>query len=77
MRKGVAEAICIKEGHNKTAYDWIRDAHKNGARFWACPANLDLFDMTEVNLMPECKGLTGAAAMLQRIMSDHYRVLTC
>jgi hypothetical protein len=30
MRKGVAEAICIKEGHNKTAYDWIRDAHKNG-----------------------------------------------
>jgi uncharacterized protein len=76
MRKGVAEAICIKPGQDKTVYDWIRDAHKNGARFWACPANLDLFDMTEQDLIPECKGLMGAAAMLQNIMSDDYRVLT-
>ena len=76
MRKGVAEAIHIKQGHSKTVYDWIRDAHKNGARFWACPANLDLFDMTEADLIPECKGLMGAAAMLQNIMSDDYRVLT-
>ena len=76
MRKGVAEAIRIKQGHDKTVYDWIRDAHKNGARFWACPANLDLFDMTEADLIPECKGLMGAAAMLQNIMSDDYRVLT-
>jgi predicted peroxiredoxin len=76
MRKGVVEAICIKPGHDKTVYDWIRDAHKNGARFWACPANLDLFDMTEQDLIPECKGLMGAAAMLQNIMSDDYRVLT-
>ena len=64
MRKGVAEAIRIKPGHDKTVYDWIRDAHRNGARFWACPANLDLFDMTEQDLIPECKGLMGAAAML-------------
>ena len=76
MRKGVAEAIRIKPGHDKTVYDWIRDAHSNGARFWACPANLDLFDMTEADLIPECKGLMGAAAMLQNIMSDDYRVLT-
>ena len=76
MRRGVAEAIRIKPGHAKTVYDWIRDAHKNGARFWACPANLDLFDMTEADLIPECKGLMGAAAMLQNIMSDDYRVLT-
>ena len=40
------------------------------------PANLDLFDMTEQDLIPECKGLMGAAAMLQNIMSDDYRVLT-
>ena len=33
-------------------HDWIRDAHKNGARFWACPANLDLFDMTEAGSDP-------------------------
>jgi predicted peroxiredoxin len=76
MRKGVAEAIRVKAGNDKTVYDWICDAHRYGARFWACPANLDLFDMTEEDLIPECGGLMGAAAMLEKIMSDDYRVLT-
>jgi predicted peroxiredoxin len=76
MRRGVAEAIRIKPGHPKTVYDWIREAHGNGARFWACPANLELFDMTERDLIPECSGLMGAAAMLQAIMSDDCRVLS-
>jgi predicted peroxiredoxin len=76
MRRGVAEAIRIKAGQDKTVYDWIREAHDHGARFWACPANLALFDMTEADLIPECKGLMGAATMLERIMSDDARVLT-
>ena len=76
MRQGVAEAIRIKAGNDKTVYDWIRDAHRHGARLWACPANLELFDMTEADLIPECKGLMGAAAMMQNVMSDEYRVLT-
>jgi len=76
MCKGVAESIRLKAGNPKTVYDWVRDAHKEGARFWACPANLELFDMTEVDLIPECSGLMGAAAMLHKIMSDDHRVLT-
>src|SRR5262245_22993019 len=76
MRKGVAEAIRIKPRRDKTVYDWIRDAHEHGARFWACPANLDLFEMTEADLIAECEGLMGAAAMLERVMSDDTRVLT-
>ena len=76
MRTGVAEGIRVKAGQDKTVYDWIREAHAHGARFWACPANLALFDMTEADLIPECKGLMGAAAMLERIMSDDCRVLT-
>jgi predicted peroxiredoxin len=76
MRKGVAEAIRIKAGESKTVYDWIREAHGHGARFWACPANLALFDMTEADLIPECSGLMGAATMLERIMSDDHRVLS-
>src|SRR5215510_2208471 len=76
MRKGVAESIRVKAGHDKTVYDWIREAHGHGARFWACPANLALFDMTEADLIPECSGLMGAATMLERVMSDEYRVLT-
>ena len=76
MRKGVAASIQLKSSNSKTVYDWVREAHNEGARFWACPANLELFDMTEVDLIPECRGLMGAAAMLQKIMSDDYRVLT-
>ena len=76
MRKGIAEAIRIKEGHEKTVYDWIRDAYKNGARFWACPANLELFDKSEADLIPECSGLMGAAAMIQDIMDGDCKVLT-
>jgi uncharacterized protein len=76
LRKGVAEALRIKPSHPKTVYDWIQEAHSHGARFWCCPANLDLFDMTQEDLIPECKGLMGAAAMLERIMSEDYRVLS-
>jgi uncharacterized protein len=76
LRKGVAEAIRVKPAHPKTVHDWIREAHDHGARFWCCPANLDLFDMTQADLIPECEGLMGAATMIERIMSDEYRVLS-
>ena len=76
MIKGVAEAIMIKPGNAMTVYDWIKEAHGHGARFWGCPANLELIDKTEADLIPECKGLMGAAAMIQDIMDGECRVLT-
>jgi len=76
MKKGVAEKLTVKPGADKTVYDFIRDAHEHGARFYACPANLELFDMTEADLIPECAGLMGSAAMIAQIMEDDCRVLT-
>jgi uncharacterized protein len=76
MRKGVAEALFVKPGAEMSVYDWIRQAHELGARFWACPANLELFDMKETDLIPECSGLMGAATMLHQLMEDDCRVLT-
>ena len=76
MRAGVAEKLVVKPGSDMTVLDWIRQAKDNGARLWACPANLDLFDMTERDLIPECCGLMGAAKMIEAIMSDDVRVLT-
>lgn len=43
---------------------------------WACPANLDLFDKDENDLIPYCEGLMGAAAMIQTIVDGDYKVLT-
>ena len=76
MVKGVAEALHVKPGHPMTVLDWIREAHAAGARFWACPANLDLFEVREADLIAECGGLMGAATMIQSIMEDDCRVLT-
>jgi predicted peroxiredoxin len=76
MLKGVAEELHVKPGDPKTVYDWIREAHDQGARFWMCPANLELFDKAESDLIPECNGLMGAAAMIQDIMDGACKVLT-
>lgn len=76
LLKGVAETLQVKPGHPKTVLDWIREAHDQGARFWACPANLDLFDRTADDLIPECSGTMGAAAALAAVMEGECRVLT-
>jgi predicted peroxiredoxin len=76
MYKGVAETLLLKEGDPKTVYDWIKEAHDQGARFWACPANLELSGKSEGDLIPECSGMMGAAAMIQDIMDGECRVLT-
>jgi predicted peroxiredoxin len=76
MLKGEAEKLRVKPSDPKTVYDWIKEAHDQGARFWACPANLELFDKAKSDLIPECKGLMGAAAMIQDIMDGECRVLT-
>jgi predicted peroxiredoxin len=76
MIRGVAEALHVKAGHPMTVLDWIREAHGHGARLWACPANLDLFEVREEDLIPECSGLMGAATMIRGIMDGDCRVLT-
>ena len=76
MFSGVAEQLTIKPGDPMTVYGWIKEAHGQGARFWACPANLELFDKTEADLIPECSGVMGAAAMIQGVMDGSCRVLT-
>lgn len=76
MQKGVAEKLKLKPGDERTVYDFIREAHEHGAKFYACPANLDLFDITEADLIPECSGLLGSAALVAQIMEEDCRVLT-
>lgn len=76
MRQGVAAALTVKPGASKTVYDFIKDAHEAGAKFYACSGNLELFDMAREELIPECSGLVGAAYIVQQAMEDDVRVLT-
>lgn len=77
MKKGVADQLVIKEGSEKTVYDFIKDAHEAGCKFYCCSPNLDLFDMTKEDLIPECEGIVGGAHVIQQVMEDDdVRVLT-
>ncbi len=77
MKKGVADQLVVKEGSPKTVYDFIKDAHEAGAKFFCCSPNLDLFEMTADDLIPECEGIVGGAHVIEAIMEDDdVRVLT-
>ncbi len=77
MKKGFAEKLVVKAGSPKTVYDFIKDTHEAGAKFYCCSPNLDLFDMTVDDLIPECEGIVGAAKVIEEIMEDdNVRVMT-
>jgi len=77
MKKGVAEELVVKEGSPKSVYEFIQDAHEAGVKFYCCSPNLDLFDMTEDDLIPECEGIVGGAHVIEQVMEDDdTRVLT-
>lgn len=76
MKKGVAEKLVVKPGSPKTVYDFIKDAHEAGARFYCCSPNLDLFDMTKEDLIPECDGIVGGAHLIEQVMEEDCKVMT-
>jgi predicted peroxiredoxin len=77
MKKGFAEKLHVKQGSPKSVYDFIKDAHEAGAKFYCCSPNLDLFDMSQDDLIPECEGIVGGAHLIETIMEDdEVRVLT-
>jgi predicted peroxiredoxin len=76
MNKGVAEKLVVKPGSSKTVYDFIKDAHEAGVKFYSCSPNLDLFGVTEADLIPECSGVVGGAHVIEEVMEGDCKVLT-
>lgn len=76
MKRGVAENLTVKPGSPKTVYDFIKDAHEAGVKFYCCSPNLDLFDMTEKDLIPECAGIVGGAHLIEEVMEGDCKVMT-
>ena len=76
MKKGVAEKLVVKPGSPKTVYDFIKDAHEAGAKFYCCSPNLDLFDMTKDDLIPEWEGIVGGAHLIEEVMEGDCKVMT-
>ena len=77
MKKGVAEKLYVKEGSPKSVYDFIKDAHEAGVKFYCCSPNLDLFDMKPEDLIPECSGVIGGAHLIEEVMeNENCKVMT-
>jgi len=76
MKKGEAEKLVVKEGSPKSVYEFIKDAHDAGVKFYCCSPNLDLFDMKEEDLIPECSGVVGGAHLIEEVMEGDCKVLT-
>ena len=76
MKKGVAESLVVKEGSPKTVYDFIKEAHAAGVKFYCCSPNLELHEMTPADLIPECQGIVGGAFMIEEVMESDAKVLT-
>lgn len=70
MKKGVAENLYVKPGSPKSVYDFIKDAHDAGVKFYCCSPNLDLFNMTKDDMIPECSGIVGGAYLIEAAMDD-------
>lgn len=70
MKKGVAENLYVKPGSPKSVYDFIKDAHEAGVKFYCCSPNLDLFNMTKDDMIPECSGIVGGAYLIEAAMDD-------
>lgn len=76
MKNGEAQALVVKPGSPKTVYDFIKDAHEAGVKFFCCSPNLDLFNMTKDDLIPECAGVVGGAYMIEEVMEGDCKVLS-
>ena len=76
MKKGVPEKLFVKQGAARSIYDFIKDAHAAGVKFYCCSPGLDLFDMQKEDLIPECAGIVGAAHFIDEIMTGNSKVLT-
>jgi predicted peroxiredoxin len=76
MVKRVAQSLAVTAKDAKTVYDWIKEAHDQGARFWTCSTNLELIGASDKDLIPECKGMMSAAIMLRDVMEGECRVLS-
>lgn len=76
LRKGVAENLYLKAGDKRSIYDFIKEAAAAGVKFHCCSPGLDLFDMHECDVIPECSGVIGAAHFIEQVMSGECKVLT-
>ncbi|MDO5289249.1 MAG: DsrE family protein [Pseudomonadota bacterium] len=75
LAPGVAQGLRASAHHSKTIYDAMREAHDNGARFYACTDALHAQGLNPKALIPECSGPGGAVQFMARALDLRWRTL--
>lgn len=66
-QSGVAEGLRVNPDDEKTLYDFIREAHENGATFKVCAPTIELWGK---DLIPEITQTVGSAYLISEAMND-------
>ena len=72
-KKGVAENIQVREGSNRTVYDYIKEAHEAGVRLKVCTPTLEIWGE---DIIPEIEETVGGAYLISEAMDDGTVVFT-
>jgi predicted peroxiredoxin len=76
LKNGAAASIRPKSDEARSIYDFIKEAHAAGVKFFCSSPGLDVCAMRKEDLIPECSGVIGDAHFIEEIMSSDCRVLT-
>ena len=74
--KGVADKIYPSDNKAKSVYGFMQDATDLGVKLYACGGALQAYAITANLLIPECTGIAGAAAYINRVLDDQWRSIT-
>jgi hypothetical protein len=72
---GVAESLRATATADKTILDWLRLAHGQGARIYACSDALAAQGLAATTLIAECAGHGGALQFMARAIDARWRAL--
>jgi predicted peroxiredoxin len=76
LRKGVAEQLYPGGEHQKSIYEFMRDAHAAGARFYACGGALEENGINDDTAIPELDDVRGGGAFISSAVEDGVVTLT-
>jgi predicted peroxiredoxin len=76
LKRGVADQIYPSDNRAKSVYEFMCDAAELGTKFYACGGALEANGVAVTEMIPECTGMAGAAAYINRVMDDDWRSIT-
>ncbi|TVQ72379.1 MAG: peroxiredoxin [Chromatiaceae bacterium] len=76
LKQGVARNIFPGEGREKSVYDFMKDAHEAGVKFYACAGAMGEHGLNDTNAIPELDGKRGGGAFIGEVVEDGVVTLT-